>query len=99
MKLFASFFLLMTTACIAQKVAITFDDLPLNGGLPPGVTQVEITQETLAVLKNRRVPPVYGFINAKKLEGNLDAAEALHIWAASEPFANHTYGHIDLTTN
>jgi hypothetical protein len=25
--------------CVAQKVAITFDDLPLNGELPVGVTR------------------------------------------------------------
>jgi peptidoglycan-N-acetylglucosamine deacetylase len=84
---------------IGQKVAITFDDLPLNGELPPGVTRVEIARETLAVLKKRHVPPVYGFINAKKLEGNRDAAEALKVWAAAEPFGNHTYSHMDLNEN
>jgi peptidoglycan-N-acetylglucosamine deacetylase len=72
------FLLLMGTAvCAAQKVAITFDDLPLNGELPAGVTRAEIMRDTLAVLKQRHVPAGYGFINAKKLEGNPDAAEAL----------------------
>jgi peptidoglycan-N-acetylglucosamine deacetylase len=85
--------------CFAQKVAITFDDLPLNGLLPPGVTRVEITKNTLAVLKARHVPPAYGFINAKKLEGSADGAEALKLWAASEPVGNHTYSHLDLNTN
>jgi peptidoglycan-N-acetylglucosamine deacetylase len=66
-----------TAVCAAQKVAITFDDLPLNGELPAGVTRGEITRDTLAVLKQRHVPAVNGFINAKKLEGNPDAAEAL----------------------
>jgi peptidoglycan/xylan/chitin deacetylase (PgdA/CDA1 family) len=80
-------------------VAITFDDLPLNGGLPPGVTRVEVTQNTLAVLKMRRVPAVYGFVNAKKLEGNPDAAEALRLWSAAEPVGNHTYAHMDLNAN
>jgi peptidoglycan-N-acetylglucosamine deacetylase len=42
---------------------------------------------------------VYGFINAKKLEGNADAAEALKLWAAQEPVGNHTYGHMDLEQN
>jgi peptidoglycan/xylan/chitin deacetylase (PgdA/CDA1 family) len=80
-------------------VAITFDDLPLNGDLPPGVTRVEIARHTLAVLKARHAPAAYGFINAKKLEGNPDAAEALKIWAAEEPIGNHTYGHLDLNAN
>ena len=84
---------------VAQKLAITIDDLPQNGPLPPGVTRVDITRDTLAVLKKRQVPAVYGFINAKKLEGSVDGAEALKVWAAAEPFGNHTYTHIDLEAN
>jgi len=84
---------------VAQKLAITIDDLPQNGALPPGVTRVDITRDTLAVLKKRHVPPVYGFINAKKLEGSVDGAQALKLWAAAEPFGNHTYTHMDLEQN
>jgi peptidoglycan/xylan/chitin deacetylase (PgdA/CDA1 family) len=83
----------------AQKVAITFDDLPLNGDLPAGVSRVEIVRDTLAVLKRGHVPATYGFVNGKKLEGNADAAEALKLWAASEPVGNHTYSHMDLNAN
>jgi peptidoglycan/xylan/chitin deacetylase (PgdA/CDA1 family) len=85
--------------CSAQKLAITFDDLPLNGELPPGVTRAETARNVLAILKKRHVPPVYGFINAKKLEGSADGAEALKLWAAAEPFGNHTYSHMDLEQN
>jgi peptidoglycan/xylan/chitin deacetylase (PgdA/CDA1 family) len=85
--------------CGAQKVAITFDDLPLNGMLPPGVTRAETTKNVLAVLKKRHVPPVYGFVNAKKLEGTADGVEALKLWAAAEPVGNHTYSHMDLEQN
>jgi peptidoglycan-N-acetylglucosamine deacetylase len=85
--------------CTAQKLAITFDDLPLNGTLPRGVTRSETTKNVLAILKKRHVPPVYGFINAKKLEGNADGAEALKLWAAAEPLGNHTYSHMDLEQN
>src|SRR5882672_9235413 len=84
--------------CIAQKLAITLDDLPLNGALPPGVARAEITQKTLAVLKKQHVL-IYGFVNARKLEGNADAAEALRLWAAAEPVGNHTYSHMDLELN
>src|SRR3982074_3521964 len=89
----------LTGICAAQKLAITMDDLPLNGVLPPGVTRAETTRNVLAILKKRHVPPVYGFINAKKLEGNADAAEALRLWAAAEPVGNHTYAHMDLEQN
>jgi len=93
------FFLGLGGICSAQKIAITMDDLPLNGLLPPGVTRVETTRNVLAVFKKRHVPPVYGFVNAKRLEGNADGAEALKLWAAAEPVGNHTYSHIDLETN
>jgi peptidoglycan/xylan/chitin deacetylase (PgdA/CDA1 family) len=98
---FVAFLFVVATASLSfgQKVAITFDDLPLNGELPPGVTRVDITRDTLAVLKARHVPPTYGFINAKKLKGTADAADALKLWTASEPFGNHTYGHLDLNAN
>ncbi len=85
--------------CGAQKLAITMDDLPQNGALPAGVTPTQVARDTLAVLKKRHVPPVYGFINAKKLEGRPDGAEALKLWAAAEPIGNHTYSHMDLEQN
>jgi peptidoglycan/xylan/chitin deacetylase (PgdA/CDA1 family) len=85
--------------CAGQKLAITMDDLPANGMLPPGVTQAETAKNVLAILKKRHVPPVYGFINSKKLEGNPDGAEALKLWAAAEPVGNHTYSHMDLEQN
>jgi len=91
--------LALTQISSAQKVAITFDDLPLNGDLPPGMTRVEVAGNTLAVLKMRHVPAAYGFVNAKKLEGNADAAAALKLWADAEPVGNHTYAHMDLNAN
>jgi peptidoglycan-N-acetylglucosamine deacetylase len=82
--------------CLAQKVAITFDDLPLNGDLPPGMTRVQIARDTIATLKRHHAPSIYGFVNAGELEGNSDGVEALRVWAASEPFGSHTYSHLDL---
>ncbi len=89
----------LATLCSAQKVAVTFDDLPLNRDLPPDVTRIEIARDAIAILNARHLPGVYGFVNAKKLEGNIDAAEALKVWAAAEPVGNHTYGHINLNGN
>jgi peptidoglycan-N-acetylglucosamine deacetylase len=91
--------LLLTCACSAQKLAITFDDLPLNGLLPPGVTRTEIAGSVLMILKKNQIPPVYGFINAKKLEGDPDGAAALQLWSEAEPVGNHTYAHMDLEQN
>lgn len=82
------------------EIALTFDDLPLNGSLPPGVKQSELARDTVKLLKKHRVPPSYGFINARHLEHDPDGAQALKIWiAAGHPLANHTYSHLDLTRN
>ncbi len=97
--LLCAFSLGLTGLCAGQKLAITMDDLPLNGALPPGVTRAETTRNVLAILRKRHVPAVYGFVNAKKLEGNPDGAEALKLWAAAEPVGNHTYSHMDLEQN
>jgi peptidoglycan/xylan/chitin deacetylase (PgdA/CDA1 family) len=82
------------------KVALTFDDLPLNGALPLGAKQSDFARDTIKVLKKHRIPPSYGFINANKLERNPDGARALQIWVdGGHPLANHTYTHLDLTKN
>jgi peptidoglycan/xylan/chitin deacetylase (PgdA/CDA1 family) len=82
------------------KVALTFDDLPLNGALPLGSKQSDFARDTVAVLRKHKIPPSYGFINARQLEGNPDGALALRLWiAGGHPLANHTYSHIDFTRN
>ena len=82
------------------KVALTFDDLPLNGALPLGAKQSDFARDTIKVLKKHRIPPSYGFINARQLERNPDGAMALQIWVdGGHPLANHTYNHLDFTKN
>jgi peptidoglycan-N-acetylglucosamine deacetylase len=99
LTLFSVFIFLLGLTSFAQKIAITMDDLPWNGRLPPGVSEAETTKKVLEIFKKHHVPPVYGFINAVRLEGNPDGAEALRLWAAQEPVGNHTYSHMDLEKN
>jgi len=85
---------------VPLKVALTFDDLPLNGALPPGAKPSDFARDTIKVLKKYRIPPSYGFINANKLERDPDGARALQIWVnGGHPLASHTYTHLDLTKN
>ena len=102
-RILLSAILLLTLAAgqsFSQGVAITFDDLPLNGELPPGMTRVQVVRDVLSILKQRKAPQVFGFVNAKKLEGNPDAAAALKEWVAGgQRVGNHTYSHIDLQQN
>ena len=97
MRIGVLLFVLFPALSFAQGVGLTFDDLPLNGDLSPGVTRVQIAKDTLAVLHQHKVPQVFGFVNSKKLENNRDGADALKLWVASgERVGNHTYSHIDL---
>ncbi len=78
----------------AQQVAITFDDLPAHGDLPPGETRLDVAKSILATLHDQHLPPVYGFINAAKLEKAPDDIEVLKAWrAAGQPLGNHTWSH------
>jgi peptidoglycan/xylan/chitin deacetylase (PgdA/CDA1 family) len=82
---------------LAETVALTFDDLPHNGTLPPAMTAAGVVKEVLGILHRRGVPPVYGFVNAVLLEGSPDGAEALKLWVAGgQRVGNHTYSHSDL---
>jgi peptidoglycan/xylan/chitin deacetylase (PgdA/CDA1 family) len=96
--LLCAFFALAAAAAAPPlKVALTFDDLPLNGTQPAGVSQSQMTRDTLAVFRKYRIPPSYGFIVARGLENNPDGALALQLWVkAGHPLANHTYSHPNL---
>jgi len=83
-----------------QEVAITFDDLPSHGPLPNGTTRADVARSILASLKEAKIPEVYGFINAGKLEKYPEDIEVLKIWReAGQPLGNHTYTHMSLNDN
>ncbi len=81
------------------QLAITIDDLPAHGPLPPGVTRLQVTQTMLAALKQAHLPPTYGFINAAKTEDVPEDMSVLKAWrAAGQPLGNHTWSHPNLET-
>ncbi|MBB6250806.1 polysaccharide deacetylase family protein [Nitrospirillum iridis] len=89
---------LAQTASPPLQVALTMDDLPVHGPLPPGLTRAEVARRVLAAFKGAGVAEVYGFVNAKGLadEGD-DAAQVLALWRqAGYPLGNHVYAHDDL---
>jgi len=94
-------FLLVLTWCVsAQEVALTFDDLPAHGPLPPGMTRVHVAKSIIATLKAAKAPQVYGFINAVKLEQVPEDRAVLEAWrAAGFMLGNHTYTHMSLPDN
>ena len=97
---------------IQPSFAITFDDLPVHGPLPPGETRLEIAHSILSTLQANHMPPVYGFVNARRLTP-ADPTHAstnthdiapddpdypfLTAWRANgEPLGNHTANHLSL---
>jgi len=80
-------------------VALTFDDLPAAGPLPPGKTRAEIAETLTSELKAKAMEGTYGFVNGRKLEGNPDAAKALRIWVdGGMNIGSHTWSHPGLTS-
>jgi len=85
---------------LAQEVAITFDDLPAHGPLPTGTTREDVTRKILAAFKEAKVPEVYGFINAGKLEAHPEDLKVLQLWReAGQPLGNHTLDHMSLNNS
>ena len=87
-------------AADAQEIAITFDDLPAHSATPPGVTRLEVAQKVIRALKEAGVPPVYGFVNAKRFDDTPGVEGVLEAWrAAGNPLGSHTWSHMDLNKN
>ncbi|MGA2674101.1 MAG: polysaccharide deacetylase family protein [Terracidiphilus sp.] len=81
-------------------VALTFDDLPAAGSLPPGENRSKIAAALAGELKVLHLEGTYGFVNAVKLENDPDAQQALRIWLdAGMNIGSHTWSHISLTDN
>jgi peptidoglycan/xylan/chitin deacetylase (PgdA/CDA1 family) len=79
------------------EVAVTVDDLPLMGPAMPGVTRAEVADHLLDAFRRHRLPPVYGFVNGKKLGDDPAYEDILRRWLlAGNPLANHTFSHPDL---
>ena len=82
------------------EVALTFDDLPAHGPLPPGLTREDIANSIIKALQSAQAPPIYGFVNAKRLEEDPSTAQVLQLWRdAGFPLGNHTFSHMDLNKN
>ena len=81
----------------AQQMAVTFDDLPVHGSLPPGITRLEIAQSILKTLQREKMPAVYGFVNGGRGAEDPSSISVLKAWrAARQPLGNHTWAHLDL---
>lgn len=93
--------LLFSGAARAQRfdVAVTVDDLPAHGQLPPRMTRLDIVASHLQTFKQHGVTAAFGFVNAGKLARSADDGKVLDAWrAAGHPLGNHTATHLGLST-
>jgi len=90
--------LCLASAAAATELAVTFDDLPATGPLPPGMTRLSIVTRIIDVLRQHATPGVYGFANGGQLPGSPELQEVLRAWRqAGFELGNHTYSHADLS--
>jgi peptidoglycan-N-acetylglucosamine deacetylase len=97
----ASIILTFEPAAARQPVniALTFDDLPAHGSLPPGESRLSVAKAILVALKNRYVREAYGFVTGGFGVGDPESAQVLAAWrAAGQPLGNHSWSHANLDT-
>jgi peptidoglycan/xylan/chitin deacetylase (PgdA/CDA1 family) len=89
--------LFLPTLDLAPQIAITFDDLPAHGPLPPGETRLEVISKIVTALRDANLPPTYGFVNGARIDEQPTDAAVLQTWhAAGNPLANHSWSHMNL---
>jgi peptidoglycan/xylan/chitin deacetylase (PgdA/CDA1 family) len=80
-----------------MEIAITVDDLPAHGEIPPGMNRRDVGKGVLRALEAVHTPPIYGFSNAQQLTWAPDSLEVLRDWLQSGHFlGNHTFSHVNL---
>lgn len=94
--------LLLLAGCASKpqplfEIAITVDDLPVHGRLPPGVSRLAITEAHLRAFHEAGVREAWGFVNARGLETDAEGEAVLAAWRrAGHPLGNHAYSHLNL---
>jgi peptidoglycan/xylan/chitin deacetylase (PgdA/CDA1 family) len=100
----AGFVLICFASALAQnrsreappRIAITFDDLPAHGSLPPGTTRLQVASKILNALHSAGVPPTYGFLNGLTVEQQPEGTAVLEAWrGAGQPLGNHSWSHMN----
>lgn len=80
------------------EVALTIDDLPVHGALPPGWTRERIAQQMLQAVRDAGAPEIWGFVNAIGVDHDPGSEAALLAWRrAGQPLGNHTRKHSGLS--
>ena len=78
------------------RIALTFDDLPAHGPLPPGDDRLRIAHRIIDALAAHHAP-AFGFMNGGFGADDPQSPSVLAAWhAAGLPIGNHTFDHVNL---
>ena len=91
------FGLFPAVATAQTELAVTIDDLPTTGALPPRITRAAIVEQMIEILRGHAVPGVYGFANGGQLHDNPEFESIFLAWQKGGfVLGNHTWSHFDL---
>ena len=75
------------------RIAITVDDLPTHGPLPPGQTRADVHAALVEVFAAHGIAEVHGYLNGARMQ-TADERAAVELWlAAGHRLGNHTWSH------
>jgi peptidoglycan-N-acetylglucosamine deacetylase len=90
-------FTLTRAASGTTQLAVTIDDLPAHGPLPPDMTRLAVAQRLITVLTRHAVPDVVGFLNGGPIREDPERAEIVKQWLqAGFRIGNHTFSHLEI---
>ena len=76
------------------EVAVTVDDLPVHGPAFAGMDRRALEERLLAAFAAHHLPPVYGFVNGKRVDDDPATEAILRRWVESgNLLGNHTWSH------
>jgi len=89
--------LLLPGAVTGTDLAITIDDLPTHGPVPPGTARLAVADRLIEVLRRHGVPGAVGFVNGGQIADVPEHGIIVEHWiAAGYRLGNHTFRHVDL---
>ena len=79
-------------------MAVTVDDLPAFGSLPPGASRAGVVRQMLQSMRAQGITGSVGFVNGVAVQSDPTNLEVLRAWVdAGHALGNHTWSHVALS--
>lgn len=78
-------------------IVLTFDDLPIQGILPPNMAAPDVLSRICRTLAQHEINQAYGFLIGCYMQNNSQGSMAVDHWlTAGHKLGNHSWSHIDI---